>query len=164
VSNLILAMILLSALCMHNYLKYKVWCRFHHTSPGQSLGAMTMKQWQSLHWFSHSICMLRSVLHFQILLQLQCLDSLLLCCSFLGCFAVPFWIVVLFFSGMHGMSVLDSQLDQDLRIARVGFLQTLNTGSLFYATLNALAYFYMVCQSPTVQPYLMECVYPPPVF
>jgi hypothetical protein len=52
-----------------------------------------MKQWQSLHWFSHSICMLRSVLHFQILLQLQCLDSLLLCCSFLGCFAVPFWIV-----------------------------------------------------------------------
>jgi hypothetical protein len=122
-----------------------------------------MKQWQSLHWFSHSICMLRSVLHFQILPQLQCLDSLLLCCSLLGCFAVPFWIVVLFFSGMHGMSVLDSQLDQDLCIARVGFLQTLNTGSLFYATLNALAYFYMVCQAPTVQLYLMECVTPPSV-
>jgi hypothetical protein len=122
-----------------------------------------MKQWQSLHWFSHSICMLRSVLHFQILLQLQCLDSLLLCCSLLGCFAVPFWIVVIFFSGMHGMSVLDSRLDQDLCIARVGFLQTLNTGSLFYATLNALAYFYMVCQAPTVQLYLMECVTPPSV-
>jgi hypothetical protein len=46
----------------------------------------------------------------------------------------------------------------------VGFLQTLNTGSLFYATLNALAYFYMVCQAPTVQLYLMECVNPPSVF
>jgi hypothetical protein len=39
----------------------------------------------------------------------------------------------------------------------------LNTGSLFYATLNALAYFYMVCQAPTVQLYLMECVTPPSV-
>lgn len=76
-------------------------------------------------------------------------------CSFLDCCD--------FFSGMHGMSVLDSQLDQDLCIARVGFLQTLNTGSLFYATLNALAYFYMVCQAPTVQLYLMECVTPPSV-
>jgi dolichyl-diphosphooligosaccharide--protein glycosyltransferase len=27
----------------------------------------------------------------------------------------------------------------------MNFMQTLNTGSLFYATLNALAYFYMVC-------------------
>jgi hypothetical protein len=70
---------------------------------------------------------------------------------------------VLFFSGMHGMSVLDSRLNQDLCIACVGFLQTLNTGSLFYATLNALAYFYMVCQAPTVQLYLMEGVTPPSV-
>ncbi len=75
-----------------------------------------------------------------------------------------FPVIVLFFSGMHGMSVLDSRLDQDLCIACVAFLQTLNTGSLFYATLNALAYFYMVCQAPAVQLYLMECVTPPQCF
>ncbi len=87
-----------------------------------------------------------------------------------------FPVIALFFSGLFCCSSLDccgflfwDAWDECLGFlirpgfiycTCVGFLQTLNTGSLFYATLNALAYFYMVCQAPTVQLYLMECVTP----